>query len=549
MSKPIRWTQEMIDEYVRKGYWNDTTLSDLWERNARDFPDREAIADPGQRLTWSEANKWINRLALGLLELGLKKDEVVVIQLPTGVEHGLMRVACEKAGLLALPALRNLRHTEMEHILGYSEAAAVAIPLETKGFNFYDMIKEIRPKLPKLRHVLVAGDTVPEGAVSIQNMVDRAIEKEYPPDYLKGKGMKATETSLILHTTGTTGAPKFVEYQACHRVWQWTQTSKHLKITGDDVFALITPHCGGVALPAFFGAPLVGAKVVALQSTDMEDAFKLIQKERVTVGCVVPTLLAMMAEHQRVGDYDLSSMRLWWCTGAPLPYEVGVKAEAKLGGTIVTLIGASDWGSESINLPENPPEIRFRTVGRPIDGTEIKLIDDDGKEGGPGEVGEILGKGPTGVSGYFRDPEATAEVWTEDGYYRTGDLGKFDEAGNLVVVGRKKDMIIRGGQNVYPIEIENVLLKHPAVLEVAVVGMPDPLMGQRACAYVVPRQGMGFTFDEMISFLREKKLAPFKLPERLEVVAEVPKVGGQKVDKKLLVAMITEKLKAEGKIQ
>jgi len=550
MAKPIRWTQEMVDGYIKKGYWDDTTLYNLWERNARFRPDKEAIVDSNLRLTWAQAKKWIDRLALGFLELGFNKDDIIVIQMPNSWEQTLLRVACEKAGIIYMPALRSLRHTEMEHILRRSEAVGVVIPWKFRDFNYYQMIQDLRPKLPRLQYVFVAGDKVPSGIISIMEMVNRPLEEKYSPEYLKDNGLKATEISFILHTTGTTGLPKFVEYAACHRIWQWKMNAKYLNITGEDVFSLITPHPGGIAFPAFFGAALVGAKVAILQSPDIEDAFRLIEKERVRIACLVPTQLAMMSEHPRCGQYDLSSLRLWWVTGASLPYEVGVKAEAKLGGTVVTVLGASDWGCECINLPEAPQEVRFRTVGKPIDGTEIKLVDEDGREVPPGEVGEILGRGPAGVSGYFKDPEATRKVWTEHGWYKTGDLGKLDESGNLVVVGRKKDMIIRGGQNIYPVEIENLLLQHRKISDVSIVGMPDPVMGQRVCAFVVPQSGQDFTFDDMISFLLEKKVSSFKLPERLELVQEIPMVGdGQKVDKKLLAAVITEKLRAEGEIQ
>ena len=547
MSKPVRWTQEMIDEYVHKGIWDEATLSDLWDKNAKEIPDRESVVDNHFRLTWREAKKWIDRLALGFLDLGFNRDDLIVVQLPTGVEHTLLRVACEKAGLLCLPALRNLRHTEMEHILGHTEAAGVVIPWVYRDFDYYQMIQDLRPRLPKLQHVFMVGNRVPDGVISIMEMVNKPIENRYPEDYLKGKGLKSTETSLIIHTTGSTGMPKFVEYAACHRVWQWKNTSKRMEITGEDVFALITPHCGGVALPGFFGAPLLGAKLTFLQSTDIEDAFKLIEKERVSVACVVPTQLAMMADHPRRTQYDLSSMRRWWCTGAPLPYDVGMRVEERMPGTIITLLGASDWGIEVINVPETPRELRFSTVGKPIDGSVIKLVDDNGQEVPPGDAGEIWGRGPSCVSGYYKDPVATTEVWTEDGWYKTGDLGRFDNMGNLIVVGRKKDMIIRGGMNVYPIEIENLLIKHPKIQDIAIVGMPDPLMGQRACAFVVKRPGEKFTFEEMVSFLREKKLSSYKLPERMELVENIPTILG-KPDKKGMTAMISGKLRAEGKI-
>jgi len=549
MSKPVRWTQELIDEYVKKGYWEETTLFDLWEKNAREIPDKEALVDSNFRLTWAEAGRWIDRLALGLLELGFKRDDLIVVQLPTGVEHTLLRVACEKAGIVCLPALRNLRDAEMEYILGHTDAVGLVIPWKYRDFDYVQMIRGLRPNLPKLQHVFVVGDKVPEGTLSIMEMVKRPIEEAYPRDYLKGKGLKSTETSLIIHTTGTTGKPKFVEYAACHRLLTWRYNARVLGITGEDIFALITPHCGGVALPGFFGAPLLGCMLTFHQSTDIEEAFKLIERERVTVGCVVPTLLAMMADHPAREKYDLSSMRRWWCTGAPLPYEVGVRTEERVPGTIVTLLGASDWGAECLNPPDAPKEVRFRTVGRPrVDGDSVKLVDDNGQEVPPGGVGEIWGSGPSCVSGYYKDPAATMEVWTEDGWYKTGDLGKFDESGNLMVVGRKKDMIIRGGMNIYPIEIENILLKHPKIKDVAIVGMPDSLMGQRACAFVVTRPGETPTLEDVVSFLKGKKLSSYKLPERLELLEEIPTMTG-KPDKKGLTAIITEKLRAEGKIK
>ena len=182
---------------------------------------------------------------------------------------------------------------------------------------------------------------------------------------------------------------------------------------------------------------------------------------------------------------------------------------------------------------------------------EVKLLDEEGQEVPSGEIGEVVVRGAVATSGYFRDPETTTQVWGEepDGWFRMGDLGKFDAQGNLYVVGRKKDMIIRGGQNIIPGEVENMLIAHPKILNVAIVAMPDPVMGEKACAYVIPKPGQDFTFEEMISFLKEKKIAPYKLPERLETVARFPMSGdGQKIIKKALSEDVTSKLRVEGKI-
>jgi non-ribosomal peptide synthetase component E (peptide arylation enzyme) len=286
-----------------------------------------------------------------------------------------------------------------------------------------------------------------------------------------------------------------------------------------------------------------------MEHFDAEEALKLIQRERITVGCVVPAQLAMMVSHPHLSEYDLSSIRLWWCVGALLPYHQGVEIEKKIGGVIVTGLGATDWGGFTISSIDEPPEVRLLTEGKPITGVEIKLVDDGGQEVPRGEMGEVWGRGEVCLSGYYKDPEATWKAWSKDGWFRMGDLGKWDEQGNLVVVGRKKDMIIRGGQNIYPIEIENLLVSHPKVADVAVVGMPDSVMGERVCAYVVPKTWQEITLEELVSFLKGKNIAPYKLPERLEIVGRIPMVAGeQKVDKKLLQQEIASKLKAEGKL-
>lgn len=546
MAKATLFTEEIIQNNTSQGIWEPTTLSDLYDNNARKYPDREALVDSVHRLTWSQANRWINRLALGFLELGFKRDEMVVIQLPNVVEVPLIRVACEKAGLLCLQSLRTYRHAEMGHILKSLDAVGVVIPREYRGFDHFKMVQELRSSLPKLKHIFVVGDDVPEGAVSLKKMAERPIEKEIPVAKLQKTKMPSTEFSLVVHTTGTTGLPKFVEYPICTRIHNWTVNAKLINLTKDDIFAVIGPAPGGPNFPAYIGAPLTGAKIVMLEKFDAEESLKLIEKEKVTIVCAVPAQLAMMLQHPNRDRYSYKSVRYWWCTSAALDPGIGREIEEKMGAKVIICLGASDWGGECVTHPDLPADLRLTTCGKPLDGTEVRLIDDDGKDVAPGAVGEIISRSPSGVSGYYRDPEATRQAW-EGGWYHLGDLGRFDEHGNLMIVGRKKDMIIRGGQNVYPIEIETMLLTNPRVQDVAVVAMPDVIMGEKACAFVVPKKGQTFTFDEMVSYLKEKGFAAFKLPERLEIVDVMPLAGEQKTDKKLLRQRVADKLKAEGK--
>ncbi len=545
MAKATRYTPELIDEYTRNGYWDSTTLSNLWARNAQLYPDAEAVVDARYRLTWAEANEWIDKLAIGLMERGIKRDEVIASQLPNCIELCFLRVACERAGIMFLPAMPNLRRNEMEFMLAKSKAKAVIIPWEFRKVNYFDTVQEMRPNLPHLEQVFVVGERVPPGAISLDEMMRQPLEGRYPPGYPQKTLCPPSEIYLLLHTTGSTGLPKLVEYPICCRICSNKDQIKVFELTHNDVTAIIGPALAGPNNVPNFTAPAVGAKIAILDHFTAEGALKLITEEKVTFISAVPAQLAMMLEHRRLKDYDTSSVRYWYSVGAPLPYKVAADIEEKMGGTVIVGYGLTDWGGMTLTPPEYPLEVRLAPSGKPIWGTYVKIVDDEGNEVPPGETGEVWGSGPCCSSGYYGDPEATWNAWTKDGWFKTGDLGLIDEQGNLAIVGRKKDMIIRGGSNIYPIEVENLLVNHPKVLQVAIVKMPDALMGEKACAYVVPRDGQDLSFEEMISFLKGKEIAAYKLPERLEIVDVMPMAGGgQKVDKKVLEKDIAAKLVA-----
>lgn len=544
MAKPSRYTEEEIQTNVESGAWK-TTISQLWDQNATRYPHKEAVEDPFAKLTWAEAKQWTDRVSLNLLELGIERDDAVVIQLPNWNELPLLRVACEKAGVLCAPVQVNLRQKEMEYTLRYLNAAVVVIPWKFRGFDYLQMIENIRPNLPRLRHVLMVSDKVPEEVLSVRKLATEPLGQKYNIQHLQEQRYKPTEVSIINHTTGTTGFPKFAEYPAgANAAWGEGQVP-NLKLTINDVIAAVAPAGRGPCLPVYYDAPWVAAKVVMIPwgggEKGAQEALKMIEARKVTVVCVVPTQLAMMMEQFKLGNYDLGSVRVWYSAGALIPPSLVEEIERKIGGIIISNYGGVDFGG-LINLSvEDSREIRKVSVGRPCFGSEIKLVDNSGQEVGAGETGEILGRGSTCSSGYYKDPEKTKETW-KDGWFAMGDLGRLDERGNLMIVGRKKDMVIRGGQNIYPAEIENLLLTHPKVQDIAIVGMPDLVMGERVCAYVVPKPGQIFTFEEMVSFLREKGIASFKLPERLEVMDRLPLVADQKVDKKALRQDITSKL-------
>lgn len=548
MAKPARYTEQMIEGYSRQGLWTSETLSDIWDRNAGNTPDKEALVDSHSRSTWADAKLWTDRVALGLRSMGFVKDDAVAVQLPTCSEFLMMHIACEKAGLLYVPVMQNLREQELEYILAKTGARGIVIPVKFKDRDCLAMARGLLALLPRLKHIIIWGDEHPEGTTSLSEMAERPIEKEYPAGYLQETKMPPFEVAFIRPTSGTTGVPKLVELPACCRVFQARILVQMLEMTHRDIVAAISPVAGGPNTPAYLGAPMAGAKIVLLERWNPEKALQRIEQERVTLFGSVPTQLFQMIHHPNFSKYDLSSLRIIvGGSGQALPYKLGVEAEAVLNCPIMQIYGATEWGGTLSTSLLDSQEIRFNTVGKCSDQGEVRIVDDNDNEVPQGESGELLVGGPASSSGYFKNPQATREIWTEDGWLMTGDIARLDEAGNVVICGRKKDMIIRGGINIYPSEIENLLLLHPRVADVAVVSMPDLVMGEKVCAYVSLKGGQSLNFDEMVSYLKEKKLTPFKIPERLEIMDRLP-LGktGEKTDKEALRNDILEKLKAEG---
>ncbi len=547
MAKATLYTPHLIDRYLQSGEWTRETLSEIWDRNAERYSDNEAVVDSQTRLTWGQAKKWIDRLALSLLEAGLKKDDLVVLQLPNCVELMVLIVACEKAGLLSLPVLRTFRHNEMDYIIRHVHAAAVVIPIEFRGFDYFAMIRAIQRNADRLKHVFFCGADAPDGYETIAAMAADPVEERYPRNFLADKTCPPTDVSLVVSTSGTTGFPKFVEYPIAARFCSARGRVKKYHYTTEDTFGIFGAGIG-TAISAYFAAPLAGAKIVMMEHFEAEAALKLVQDERISVIGAAPAILTMMVRHPDFAKYDLSSLRLVESAGAPLPYEDGREIEENMGCTVVQRYSSMDAGMGFEGIPDDPLDIRLRYPGRPFAGTEIKLVDANGREVAVGEVGRILLRGPSGSSGYYLDPETTRQKWSADGWHDMGDLGRINEQGYLNIVGREKDIIIRGGQNIYPIEIENMLAENPKVVEAAIVGMPDPVMGEKACAYVVVKPGGTLSFEEMIAYLDGREVAKYKFPERLEIIDHLPLLPGvSKVDKKVLVRDIARKLKGEGR--
>jgi 2,3-dihydroxybenzoate-AMP ligase len=547
--KPIRYKEKMIKEFLDDGHWTQELFYDFWDRNAREYGTREALVDSKYRMTWSEAKKIVDAMATTWIEMGLPRDARVIIQAPNSVYGFLARIACERAGLISLTVYPYLRQLELEYMLEKTGASAVVIPSVYRKFDYLQMYRELQQRFTHLKYFFLFDDEIPagapEGTFSLTKIVQERAEKPIDVSALEARRLTATgDIALLTTTSGTTGIPKLVEWPTASRVCTSKGRVDIWKLTRDDITMAIAPHAGGAAgTLTYFAAPLAGAKTVMLEEFEPEAALALIEKEKVTAIGVVPTHLVRMLECD-ASKYDLSTLRFIRSAGGYLSPQIAEEAEKAFGASITSDLGTQDMGSVSGCRVEDSKDLRRRTVGRMLPGNKVRLLDKDTKKEVPeGEPGVLWFRGPHAPAGYYRDEALTATVFDEDGWTTTSDIVKFDQ-GCLWILGRAKDMIIRGGQNIYPAEIEGLLNGHPSVASVAVVGYPDHMMGERTAAYVMPKKGMTFSFQEMVDFLKSKKLAMFKVPERLEIVSEFPAVGDSgKVNKEALKRDIAEKVK------
>lgn len=540
--KTLRYTQAMVDEFVHAGYWTDETFYDSYQRNARVIGDREALVDSKYRVTWREATNLVDAIASAWVNAGIARSARIIIQAPNSVYGFLARAAAERAGLISLTAFATLRQNELEYMLEKTQAEVAVIPAIFRGFDYLAMYRDLMTRFPSLRQLYLFDDEVPAGAptgtLSLTRTAQDFLAKINRPALDARRFDPFLDVALLTTTSGTTGLPKLVEWPLAPRVCTSKGRIDLWALTQDDITMAIAPHAGGAAgTLTYFAAPLCGAKTVLLEDFSPELALQMMEREKVTAIGVVPTHLVRMLE-ANVEQYDLSSLRFIRSAGGYLSPQLAQEAEARFGAVITSDLGTQDKGSVSGCRVSDSAELRRLTVGQMLPGNKVRLLGPDGQEVSPNEPGVLWFRGPHSPAGYYRDPVMTAEVFDAEGWCTTEDVVKFDQ-GCLWILGRQKDVIIRGGQNIYPGEVEGLMNEHPSVAAVAVVAMADAEYGERACAFVVLRQGKVLTLTELKTFLASKKVAKFKWPERLEFVDLMPTVGDSgKVDKKALRARL-----------
>lgn len=509
------------------------TAADYCDRNGREFGDKEALIDDRRRLTWREVKDLSDRLALGLIRLRLKREGRLLVQLPNSAELFLTRLAAEKAGLRLITVTPTFRRAELEAIVKFTRPEAAIISWRHRGFDYHELLNGVRT--PELRQLLVAGEEVPSGALSLEEIL------AYPPSpdtslaKLAENRHSITDICQLATTSGSTGIPKCVEVPLYTRLLTAWSHIRRFCIESSDTLAALTPIVTGTADALVYnGGCAMGARIVLLDHFSPEGSLGVLAKERVNVVPLVPTMMARILAVRNLSSFDLASLRVVINHGANLPYAQGSGFERRLGCRIMQGFGSVDCGGVSATSWNDPEEIRLGTVGAPLEGNEIRIVDEQEKGVTPGEVGRLWVRGLHTEACFFNNPELNARR-RRDGFFDLEELARQDGNGNLILMGREQEVIIRGGQNIYPVDVEAALVQHPKVLEAAAIGIPDVEMGERVCAYVVCRKGESLSLAEVRAFLEEKGLARFKWPERIELVQSLPKVAsGHKIDKKKL---------------
>ena len=544
----VRFPAEFAARYRAKGYWQDRSLRDTFDEIFARHAERVAVIDRDRAITYAQIDQRATRLALNLLDQGFKPLDRVVVQIPNVVEFIYLYFALQKIGAIPIMALPTHRFREISQFIVLSGAVACVTPDQTKDFDYRELVRRIRPASKTLRWGIILGDA-PAGYLSLAELVERPSKRA--PAELRRITIDPEDPALFQLSGGTTGIPKLIPRSHNDYVYNSKIAAAVTGVTPERVLLSVLPlaHNLPLACPGVQGYFLHGAKVVLANSTRSEDIFALIERYRVSHVAVVPALLIRLINQPALANYDLSSLQVIQSGGQRLQPEVRRRTRELIPSAFVQENFGMAEGLLMFTRPEDPEDVRLATVGRPVSpDDEVRLVDDDDTEAAPGDVGELLARGPYTLRGYFGVPEYNARAFTSDGFYRSGDLMRRHPSGSYMVEGRKKDLINRGGEKISAEEIENLILTHPAVQNVACVPMPDPVLGERMCACVILRHKKTLTLVELVAYLMKQEIAKHKLPERLEILDDFPLSPLGKVSKKDLTERITLKLRNEGKL-
>lgn len=511
-----------------------STIPGLIARALAQFPDREALIDGDVRWTFGELAEEVFRVAGAVIASGVERGDRVAVWAPNGRQFVAAALGAVSAGAVLVPVNTRFKGDEAAWILGKSGARLLFVANGFLGNDYLGMLREAAPGVtPEV--VTLSGD----GGLPWEEFRRRSAS--VPRETVLDRAAKVTDNDIsdMFFTSGTTGRPKGVLTAHGQNVRVFRAWADGVGLRGEDRYLIINPMFHTFGYKAGVLACLIkGATMVVQRVFDAAEAVRQIEAEKITVMPGPPALYASILDHPARDRHDLSTLRLAVTGAASVPVALVERVRKEMFPEVIIAYGLTEsCGTVTVGSKDADAETISRTVGKPIEGTEVIVADPGGKPLKPGENGEVLVRGYNVMRGYFEDPDATAKTIDEDGWLHTGDVGAFDDEGNLRITDRLKDMFVVGGFNAYPAEIEQVLARHEKVSEAAVIGVPDERLGEVGRAYVVPRPGATVTEDEIIAFCRAR-LANFKVPRSVRIVDTLPRNAGGKV--------LKTELRAEG---
>ena len=530
-----RHSKEQIQRYTSRRWWLGLTLGDILDRVADVFPDREALVDDRVRIGWGELRRRVERLAAGLMRTGIGKGDCVLLQLPNWAEYVYSFFALQKIGAIPVVLISGYKQLEVGHLAKLTEATAWIAPSLFRKIDYTSFVEEVKTSNPGLKQVISVrseGDA-PGFTASLESLMEPDVTVDERQE-LERRKPDATDVSHILPSGGTTGLPKGIprthndyicNVEYVHRGWEMNPTDTEL---------VVVPVGHNLALLNVVGSVLYGYKLILSDSTIPSDICSIIEREKVTFMPTVPSLVRRILELPELAQYDFSSLKKISAGGEPSTPELIREVYKKLQCTYVVEFGMSEGILCRTRLTDDVETI-CNTVGKPTcPYDEVRVMDPDGRAVPEGCDGELATRGPCIFAGYLKNPEENRKAFTPDGFFRTGDQARIDGAGYLRITGRIKDIIIRGGENVSPVQVENLLCEHEDVAEAAVIGIPDKDLGERVCACIRLAPGCAADEEAIKSFMEKKGASRLLIPERFVFVEAFPTTQAGKLDKKAL---------------
>lgn len=539
MKVTLTFNEQRRAAYRQQGLWGDASLADYWQQTARAMSDKIAVVDNhGASYTYSALDHAASCLANWMLAKGIESGDRIAFQLPGWCEFTVIYLACLKIGAVSVPLLPSWREAELVWVLNKCQAKMFFAPTLFKQTRPVDLILPLQNQLPQLQQIVGVDKLAP--ATSSLSLSQIIADNTPLTTAITTHG---DELAAVLFTSGTEGLPKGVMLTHNNILASERAYCARLNLTWQDVFMMPAPLGHATGFLHGVTAPfLIGARSVLLDIFTPDACLALLEQQRCTCMLGATPFVYDLLNLLEKQPADLSALRFFLCGGTTIPKKVARECQQR-GIKLLSVYGSTESSPHAVVNLDDPLSRFMHTDGYAAAGVEIKVVDDARKTLPPGCEGEEASRGPNVFMGYFDEPELTARALDEEGWYYSGDLCRMDEAGYIKITGRKKDIIVRGGENISSREVEDILLQHPKIHDACVVAMPDERLGERSCAYVVlkaPHHSL--SLEEVVAFFSRKRVAKYKYPEHIVVIEKLPRTASGKIQKFLLRKDIMRRL-------